>query len=68
MWLKHQKNRPESYYQDVLHLAHGECYCHKDTSSKGVPIVYVPWSASNDNIDLVPRRVFVGAWMLHHPW
>ena len=55
MWLKHSKGKPDSYYQDVLHLAHGECYCHKETSTKGVPMVYVPWSSSNDNIDFFPE-------------
>ena len=55
VWLKHQKDKPEAYYQDVLHLAHGECFCHKETSAKGIPTVYVPWSTSSDNIDLFPE-------------
>ena len=39
VWLKHQKDKPVSYYQDVLHLAHGQCHCHRETSLKGVPTV-----------------------------
>lgn len=55
VWLKHKKDKPVSYYQDVLHLAHCQCHCHRETSLKGVPIVYVPWSKSNENIDLFPE-------------
>ena len=55
VWLKHVKGHPESYFQDVLRLAHGECYCHRETSTKGVPMVFVPWSPSGDNIDLFPE-------------
>ena len=55
VWLKHKKSMPEAYFQDVLQLAHGECMCHKDVSDKGVPIVYVPWSPSKDNIDPFPE-------------
>ena len=55
VWLKHVKNQPESYFQDVLHLAHGECYGHRETSAHGVPVVFVPWSLGGDNIDLFPE-------------
>ena len=34
VWLQHQKNKPDSYYQDTLHLAYGECQCHKETADK----------------------------------
>ena len=54
VWLKHQKNMLANHYQDVLHLAHGECHCHRETSQKGVPTVYVPWTKSDENIDLFP--------------
>ena len=46
---------PENNYQDVLHLAHGQCHCHRETSQQGVPKVYVPWTKSNENIDLFPE-------------
>ena len=55
VWLQHQKNKPDSYYQDVLHLAYGECRCHKETTDKGVPGVQVPWTSGSDNIDLFPE-------------
>ena len=55
VWLKHKKSMPEAYFQDVLQLAHGDCMCHKDVSDKGVPIVYVPWDPSKENIDLFPE-------------
>ena len=32
VWLKHQKDMPANHYQDVLHLAHGQCHCHRETS------------------------------------
>ena len=59
VWLKHQKDMRENHYQDVLHLAHGQCHCHRETSQKGVPTVYVPWTKSNENIDLF-QKVFRG--------
>ena len=43
VWLKHVKDQPSSYFQDKLQLAYGDCLCHKETSKKGVPIVFVPW-------------------------
>ena len=55
VWLKHQRNMPTCYYQDILHLAHGQCQCHKETSQKGVPTVFVPWMKSKENIDLFPK-------------
>ena len=55
VWLKHEKDKPVSYYQDVLHLAHGQCHCDRETSFKGVPIVYVPCLKSNENIDIFPE-------------
>ena len=55
VWLKHVKDKPESYFQDTLHLAYGKCHCHKETSAKGVPTVHVPWTPSGDNIDLFPE-------------
>ena len=42
VWLKHQRSMPESYYADVLHLAFGDCPCHRETGKKGVPTVHVP--------------------------
>ena len=50
VWLKHVKDQPSSYFQDKLQLAYGDCLCHKETSKKGVPIVFVPWSETSDNI------------------
>ena len=44
-----------NHYQDVLHLAHGQCHCHRETYQKGVPTVYVPWTKSDENIDLFPE-------------
>ncbi len=55
VWMKHQKDKPPEYFQDTLHLAYGECWAHKETSAKGVPTVYVPWSPDQDNIDLFPQ-------------
>ena len=58
VWLKHQRNQPPSYYQGTLHLAYGECFCHKESLQEGVPIVQVPWTASGENINLFPE----GLW------
>ena len=55
VWLKHVKDQPSSYFQDKLQLAYGDCLCHKETSKKGVPMVFVPWSDTSDNIDLFPE-------------
>ena len=55
VWLKHVRDQPSSYFQDTLQLAYGDCLCHKETSKKGVPAVYVPWSPTSDNIDLFPE-------------
>ena len=49
------KDQPTGYFQDKLQLAYGECLCHKETSKKGVPTVYVPRTPSGDNIDLFPE-------------
>ena len=55
VWFKHRKEKPQRYYQNVLHLAHGQCHCHKETTAKGVPLVYVPRSSSNENINVFPE-------------
>ena len=55
VWLKHQRAMPDSYYTDTVHLAHGECRCHKHMSPKGIPIVLVPYEPKKDNIDLFPE-------------
>lgn len=60
VWLKHQKDKPQDYYQDVLNLAHGECFCHKETSVKGVPTVYVPWSKSGGQHRPLSGKDFCG--------
>ena len=55
VWLKHRRNMPEAWFQDTLQLDHGECHCHRDVSDKGVPIVWVPFDPSKQNIDLFPE-------------
>ena len=57
VWLKHQRSMPESYYADVLHLAFGDCACHRETGRKGVPTVHVPYDPKGEHIDLVPEGV-----------
>ena len=36
-------------------LAHGHSKGHKEVGNKGVPRLYVPWCAGDDNIDLFPE-------------
>ena len=55
VWLTHEKDQPSDHFQDELHLAHGTCPCHRGTTEHGVPSVQVPWSESDDNIDLFPE-------------
>ena len=55
VWLKHQRSMPESYYADVLHLAFGDCACHRETGKKGVPTVHVPYDPKGENIDPFPE-------------
>ena len=50
---KRSKNAPD--FQDSLTLAHGKCRCRRETGRKGVPRVYVPWVADDENIDLFPE-------------
>ena len=46
---------PEAYFQDTLKLAHGECLGHKDVGDKGVPVAWLPWDSTKENIDLFPE-------------
>ena len=55
VWLKHQRSMPESYYADVLHLAFGDCPCHRETGKKGVPTVHVPYDPKGEHIDMCPE-------------
>ena len=55
VWMKHQRDQPESYYGHTLQLAHGECKCHRFTTNKGIPTVHVPWVLGSNNIDLFPE-------------
>ena len=55
VWLRHKKSMPEAYFQDTLQLAHGECLGHRDVVDKGVPVVWLPWDSTKENIDLFPE-------------
>ena len=55
VWLRHKKSMPEAYFQDTLRLAHGECLGRRDVGDKGVPVVWLPWDATQENIDLFPE-------------
>ena len=55
VWLRYKKSMPQAYFQDTVQLAYGTCLGHRDVLDKGVPVVWLPWDAAKDNIDLFPE-------------
>ena len=55
VWLRYKKSMPEACFQDTLLLARGECLGHRDVADKGVPVVWLHWNSTKENIELFPE-------------